>query len=49
MKEPDEKHPVRVQYIRGQETSFTLEQNGFQYVWHEMSGLENAGDDEVVK
>lgn len=49
MKEPDEKHPVRVQDIRGQEARFNLEQNGFQYVWHKMSGLENAADEKVVK
>lgn len=49
MKEPDERHPVRVQDIRGQESRFTLEQSGFQYVWNEMSGLEGAADQEHVE
>jgi hypothetical protein len=48
MKEPDEKHLVQVQDIRGQEACFTLEQNGFQYVWHEISGLEDAADEKAV-
>lgn len=49
MKEPDERHPVCIQDIRGHEARFTLEQNGFQYVRHQTAGLENAADEKIVK
>jgi hypothetical protein len=42
MKVPDEKHLVQVQDIRGRETQFTLNQNGFQYVSHDVPGLDKA-------
>jgi hypothetical protein len=44
MKVPDEKHLVQVQDIRGREAQFTLDQNGFQYVSHDVPGLEKAAD-----
>ena len=32
-------HKVQVQDIRGQESSYTLNKNGFVYLLHEMPGL----------
>ncbi|KAJ5167292.1 uncharacterized protein N7482_006073 [Penicillium canariense] len=45
----DEKHPVQIQDIRGREANFTLEQNGFQYVWHDMPEIDNAADPDCIK
>lgn len=49
MKAMDEKHPVQVQDIRGQEARFTLDQNGFQYVRHGIPELDNAADSTHVE
>ena len=44
-----EKHPVQVQDIRVQEARFALGLNRFQYVRHEMPGLDNAADSTHVE
>ncbi|KAJ5126762.1 hypothetical protein N7448_007541 [Penicillium atrosanguineum] len=49
MKALDEKHPVQVQDIRGQEGRFTLGQNGFQYVHHDILGFDKASDSTHVE
>lgn len=49
MKARDEKHPVQVQDIRGQEGRFTLGQNGFQYVHHDILGLDRVSDSTHVE
>lgn len=43
----DQMHHVRVKDLRGQESTFTLDKNGFAYVSHEMPG--DATDEEQVK
>ncbi|GAD99961.1 conserved hypothetical protein [Paecilomyces variotii No. 5] len=41
--------PVTIRDVRGRETEFTLDRNGFQYIHHEVPGLENcSGEDEIV-
>ncbi|KAJ5693726.1 hypothetical protein N7536_004138 [Penicillium majusculum] len=44
-----EMHQVNVQDIRGQESSYTLDKNGFVYLSHEMPELDKVSDDEHVK
>ncbi|CAI7627626.1 unnamed protein product [Penicillium palitans] len=44
-----EMHKVNVQDIRGQESSYTLDKNGFVYLSHEMPELDKVSDDEHVK
>lgn len=44
-----EMHKVNVQDIRGQESSYTLDKNGFVYLSHEMPELDRFSDDEHVK
>ncbi|KAJ5682750.1 hypothetical protein N7462_005915 [Penicillium macrosclerotiorum] len=41
---PDQKHQVQVQDVRGQEAEFCLDQNGFQFVWHDLPEIEGAAD-----
>jgi hypothetical protein len=47
MRGHDQMHRVRVHDIRGQESNFTLDKNGFVYVSHDMPG--DATDEEQVK
>lgn len=49
MTQRDTKHAVSVHDIRGSESNFTLEENGFQYVQHEIPGLDQAEDPAHVK
>ncbi|KAJ5207807.1 hypothetical protein N7449_002186 [Penicillium cf. viridicatum] len=44
-----EMHKVHVQDIRGQESSYTLDKNGFVYLSHEMPELDKVSDEEHVK
>lgn len=44
-----EMHKVQVQDIRGQESSYTLDKNGFVYLLHEMPELARVSDKEHVK
>ncbi|KAJ6191293.1 hypothetical protein N7519_001314 [Penicillium mononematosum] len=44
-----ERHKVQVQDIRGQESSYTLDKNGFVYLLHEMPELGRVSDEEYVK
>ncbi|KAJ5953956.1 hypothetical protein N7501_008235 [Penicillium viridicatum] len=44
-----EMHKVHVQDIRGQESTYTLDKNGFVYVSHEMPGLDKVSDEEHMK
>lgn len=44
MKKEEEKHMVTVHDIRGQESHFTLDRNGFQYVQHDIPGMDRAED-----
>ncbi|KAL1854299.1 hypothetical protein Plec18170_005063 [Paecilomyces lecythidis] len=39
-------HPVTIHDIRGRETEFTLDRNGFQYIRHEAPGLENCSSED---
>jgi hypothetical protein len=43
------RHKVQVQDIRGQESSYTLDKNGFVYLLHEMPELARVSDEEYVK
>lgn len=45
----NERHKVQVQDIRGQESSYTLDKNGFVYLSHEMPELARVSDEEYVK
>jgi hypothetical protein len=45
----NQSHSVRVQDIRGQKSRFTLGQNGFQYVYHDIPGLDKASDSTYVE
>ncbi|KOS45250.1 hypothetical protein ACN38_g3812 [Penicillium nordicum] len=44
-----EMHKVHVQDIRGQESSYTLDKNGFVYLSHEMPELDKISDEEHIK
>ncbi|KAJ5535310.1 hypothetical protein N7527_001564 [Penicillium freii] len=44
-----EMHKVHVQDLRGQESTYTLDKNGFIYVSHEMPELDNLSDEEHMK
>ncbi|KGO38761.1 hypothetical protein PEX1_009620 [Penicillium expansum] len=44
-----ETHKVQVQDIRGQESSYTLDKNGFVYLSHEIPELDRVSDEEHVK
>jgi hypothetical protein len=44
-----EKKNVLVRDIRGNMSDYTLEKNGFQYVVHEFSAVEDWSDEEIVK
>ncbi|CAI7607177.1 unnamed protein product [Penicillium glandicola] len=48
MQELDETHKVQVQDIRGQESSYTLDTNGFVYRSHEIPELDQISDEEHV-
>ncbi|KAJ5422402.1 hypothetical protein N7491_010847 [Penicillium cf. griseofulvum] len=45
----NETHRVLVQDIRGHESSYTLDKNGFIYLSHEMPDLDKVSDKEHVK
>ncbi|KXG46333.1 uncharacterized protein PGRI_051890 [Penicillium griseofulvum] len=45
----NETHRVLVHDIRGQESSFTLDKNGFVYLSHEMPDLDMVSDEQHVK
>ncbi|KAJ5519832.1 hypothetical protein N7463_000285 [Penicillium fimorum] len=45
----DETHRVQIQDIRGQESSYTLDKNGFVYLSHEMPDLDKVSDKEHVQ
>ncbi|KAJ5970358.1 uncharacterized protein N7479_000276 [Penicillium vulpinum] len=45
----NETHQVQVRDIRGRESSYTLDKNGFVYVLHEMPELDRVLDEEHVK
>lgn len=45
----NEKHPVQIHDIRGEEANYTLEKNGFQYVRHDVPELDDWSDEEKVK
>ncbi|KAI9928687.1 hypothetical protein ASPWEDRAFT_168660 [Aspergillus wentii DTO 134E9] len=47
MKDNQEKRPVLVHDVRGEESSFTLDTNGFQYVRHEVPGLEDWNEEQI--
>jgi hypothetical protein len=49
MKNLEEEHRIQVHDLRGHESDFSLHQNGFQYVWHEISELGGAADEEQVQ
>lgn len=40
---------VLIRDVRGNITDYTLEKNGFQYVVHEFSAVDNWSDEETVK
>ncbi|KAF2178033.1 hypothetical protein K469DRAFT_600995 [Zopfia rhizophila CBS 207.26] len=40
---------LTVQNVRGQESAFTLDKNGFQYVDHEVPGLNDAKTDDQIR
>lgn len=44
MEEADQNQPVNIQDIRGTEAEYNLEQNGFQYVWHDMPELKDVAE-----
>ncbi|KAJ5786638.1 uncharacterized protein N7503_011850 [Penicillium pulvis] len=44
MKQEEEKHMVTVHDVRGQESQFTLDGNGFQYAQHDIPGMDRAED-----
>ncbi|CAI7656507.1 unnamed protein product [Penicillium viridicatum] len=44
-----EMHKVHVQDIRGQDSTYTLDKNGFVYLSHEMPELDNLSDEEHMK
>ncbi|KAJ9197001.1 hypothetical protein DTO166G4_2598 [Paecilomyces variotii] len=41
-------HPVTIHDIRGQENDFTLDRNGFQYIHHEVPGLKDCSNEDLV-
>ncbi|KAL1962580.1 hypothetical protein VTN77DRAFT_9373 [Rasamsonia byssochlamydoides] len=45
----EERHPVRIHDIRGEESNYTLDKNGFQYVRHDVPELDDWSDEEKVK
>ena len=45
----DETHRVTVHDIRGQESTFTFDKNGFAYLSHEIPGLDQTSDEECMK
>jgi hypothetical protein len=45
----NETHRVLVQDIRGQESSYTLDKNGFVYLSHEIPDLDKVSDEQHVK
>ncbi|KAJ5673403.1 hypothetical protein N7507_002530 [Penicillium longicatenatum] len=49
MKKPEEKHMVTVHDMRGQESQLTLDEHGFQYVQHDIPGLDRAEDSTHVE
>ncbi|KAJ5819264.1 hypothetical protein N7474_004855 [Penicillium riverlandense] len=49
MKRLEEEHRIQVHDVRGHESDFSLQQNGFQYVWHEIPELGGAADEEQVQ
>ncbi|KAJ5091317.1 hypothetical protein NUU61_006187 [Penicillium alfredii] len=40
----DEKRPVRIHDIRGQESQFSLEENGFEYVQHDIPAMDKISE-----
>ncbi|KAJ5089314.1 hypothetical protein N7532_007998 [Penicillium argentinense] len=49
LKKLNESRTVLVKDLRGQEKLFSLEQNGFQYVWNDMPELEGAAEPSHVE
>ncbi|KAJ5624976.1 hypothetical protein N7510_001285 [Penicillium lagena] len=49
MKNLEEEHRIHVHDLHGHESDFSLHQNGFQYVWHEIPELGSAADEEQVQ
>jgi hypothetical protein len=45
----EETHRVVVHDIRGQESKYTLEQNGFTYLTHEIPELNQVSDEQCLK
>jgi hypothetical protein len=45
----DERHRVQVQDVRGVESSYTLDRNGFVYLSHEIPELDRVSDEEYVR
>lgn len=44
-----DKKTVLIRDVRGNMSDYTLEKNGFQYVIHEFSGVDDWSDEEIVK
>jgi hypothetical protein len=44
----DQAHSVMVHDVRGEESKYTIERNGFQYVQHEVNDMGNLSNDEEV-
>lgn len=49
MKNLEEEHRIQVHDVRGHESDFSLQQNGFQYAWHEIPELGGAADESQVE
>lgn len=45
----NERHPVQIHDIRGEEAKYTLDKNGFQYVRHDVPELDDWSDEEKIK
>ncbi|KKK12514.1 hypothetical protein P175DRAFT_0483398 [Aspergillus ochraceoroseus IBT 24754] len=45
----DQTHPTIIHDIRGEESNYTLDKNGFQYVHHEIEGFDEWSNEERVK
>lgn len=45
----DDRHEVIIHDIRGEESDFTLDRNGFQYVKHDVPELDDWSDEAKVK
>lgn len=45
----DESHEILIHDVRGEEATFTLDRNGFQYVQHKVKELDSCENEDQIK